>query len=298
MTAPFDDVPTLTIADHEARSQKLEPSTVDEALRLFREGGALRLHRAIPLEFLDELDGHYRKRYWSELESTDKEDRRPLFTVDVEGPFARPQFYANPLVFPIIERLLGDDCILGACSSVVSFPGAPDQFTHRDSDSLFGDFAYDVKLPPYALTVLMPLVDADAETGSTEVWPTTQHEPDFEKAKATPPVHPVVPRGSIMMTDSRVVHRGARNRSERVRPLVYCSYHRHWFRDYGGYETRPPISINPIEYVRVPREYRRLFSWGFDRYLKIRVKRGARRVALDVLPQRVLLPLKHALKSR
>ena len=56
MTAPFDDVPTLTIADDEAHSQKLKPSTVDEAVRLFREGGALRLHGAIPLEFLEELD--------------------------------------------------------------------------------------------------------------------------------------------------------------------------------------------------------------------------------------------------
>ena len=287
-----NDPPAITFSDEETRAQEPTEHTIEAACTLFRATGMLRLHRAIPLSILDELDAHYRERYSSELGSTTKEDRRPLFTVDVEGPFNRPTFYANPLFFPILQRLLGKDCILGACSSVVSFPGAPPQFTHRDSPSLFGDYAFDAPLPPYSLTVLMPLVDANAQTGSTEGWTKTHRESVLEKALAGTPVPLPVPRGSVMMTDGRVVHRGAENRSSRVRPLLYNSYHRHWFRDYSGYEHRPPLAISALEFSKVPEEYRQLFSWRFERYWKMRLKRRAHRVVQDVVPDRVLTPLK------
>jgi hypothetical protein len=284
------EIPTITFSDEETARQTPAERTIVEAVDAFRSAGALRLHRAFPAEVLDALDEHYRKRYSLELRSTKKKDRRPLFTVDVEGPFNTPAFYANPLFFPIVERLLGQDCILGACSSVVSFPGAPSQHTHRDSLSLFGDYAYDVALPPYALTVLMPLVDATIERGSTEVWPETHREPVLARAIERSPVHPTVPRGSVMMTDSRVVHRGAENRSNDARPLIYNSYHRHWFRDYFGYGDRPPVAMSPFEYAKVPRHYRRLFSWRFDRYWKVRLTRQADRVVRNVVPAPLLSP--------
>lgn len=284
-----DEIPSFTISDQEAARGALDEATIQGACAAFRESGAIRLHRAVPLGMHAELDGHYRRRYARELAGTTKADLRPLFTVDVEGPFNRPAFYANPLVYPIIARLLGSDCILGACSSVVSFPGAPAQFTHRDSESLYGDYTFDVGLPPYALTVLLPLVDANEETGSTEVWPASHKEPSLEKVCARPPLHPLVPKGSVMLTDSRVVHRGAANRSSAtIRPIVYCSYHRHWFRDYGGYEHRPPIAMSPIDFSKVPPEHRHLFDWRFDRYWKIRVRRQAERVARDLFPERVI----------
>jgi len=282
------EIPSFTVSDEEVAAGRLSEGQIEAACAAFRAAGAIRVHRAIPSDLLGELDRHYRRRYGVELSSTVKADLRPLFTVDLEGPFNRPSFYANPFFFPIIERLLGKDCILGACSSVVSFPGAPAQFIHRDSDSLYGDYSFDVGLPPYALTVLMPLVDATEETGSTEVWPESHKEPSLEKVLTSSPLHPLVPRGSVMLTDSRVVHRGAQNRSTSVRPLVYNSYHRHWFRDYGGYEHRPPVAMNPLEFSRVPVEHRQLFSWRFDRYWKIRVQRGAERVARDLVPAEVL----------
>lgn len=292
-----DEVPSFTISDREHAAGALDEATIAAACAAFREAGAIRIHRAIPLDLHAELDAHYRRRYAKEIAGTTKEDRRPLFTVDVEGPFNRPAFYANPFVYPLVQRLLGQDCILGACSTVISFPGAPAQFTHRDSDSLYGDYTFDVPLPPYALTVLMPLVDADEETGSTEVWPQSHKEPSLEKVIARAPVHPLVPKGSVMMTDSRVVHRGAANRSANTaRPLVYCSYHRHWFRDYGGYESRPPIAMSPLDFSKVPVEHRHLFAWRFDPYWKIRVRRQAERVARDLGAEGLLAGVQDAFR--
>lgn len=294
MARTDDEIPSFTVSDQERERGTLDEPTIQAACAAFREAGAIRLHRAVPLGMHEELDARYRERYARELAGTTKADLRPLFTVDVEGPFNRPAFYANPFVYPIVARLLGTDCILGACSSVVSFPGAPAQFTHRDSESLYADYAFDVGLPPYALTVLLPLVDANEETGSTEVWPRSHKEPSLERVIASPPVHPHVPRGSVMMTDSRVVHRGAANRSRTIRPLVYCSYHRHWFRDYGGYEHRPPIAMSPLDFSRVPPEHRHLFAWRFDRYLKIRARRQVERIARDLVPEGVIAGVRDA----
>jgi hypothetical protein len=235
--------PVLSFSAAERAAAVPGSERVDEAVALFAKHGALLLRDVFEPSRIEALDRRYRSRYRVELHKPDQADRRRLFTVDVEGPFADPSYYANPLVFPILQRLLGRDCILGACSSVVSWPGAPPQTVHRDSESLYGNFAIDVQLPPYAVTLLMPLVRADAVTGSTRVWLGTHRVADFATARAMPSVAHEVEPGSMLMTDSRVLHAGEPNRSETIRPLLYISYHRSWFRDLGGYEKRPPVSL-------------------------------------------------------
>lgn len=259
MSSADGSFPTVTFDPDAPAASAATLEKIEGAVALFREHGAVRLHGVFQRPFVDELLQHYRARYRLELLRTSKDDRRPLFTVDLSGPFARPAYYAHPIIFPIVERLLGTDCALGACSTVISFPGAPQQFIHRDSPSLFGDFAHDVRLPPYALTVLMPLVDANALTGSTRVWPGSHRVPDLQQAQALPSESPDVPFGSALMTDSRVVHCGSPNVSDRVRPLLYNSYHRGWFRDWGGYEQRPPVNLAAAVRRTVPERHASLF---------------------------------------
>ena len=129
---------------------------------------------------------HMQARYQVELDATTKADRRPLYTVEMDGPIGDPSFYANSLLLPILRRLLGADLSLGAVSAVISFPGAPQQFGHRDSPFLFAEPGDALALPPYAITVLMPMIDANAETGSTRVWPGTHRVADLEAAQLGP----------------------------------------------------------------------------------------------------------------
>ena len=124
---------------------------------------------------------------------------------------------------------------------------------------MFTEPGVDVALPSYAITVLMPMVDANAETGSTRVWPGTHRMPDLEAAQRGPSEALDVPHGSVLMTDSRVVHAGAPNVSSRVRPLLYCTYHRSWFRDWGGYQHRPAVSIGRAARASVPADLDHLF---------------------------------------
>lgn len=256
MTESF---PTVGFDPSEVAAARPSLAKVDLACSLFETHGAVRLLDVFARGFLDELRAYFLHRHRAELSGTTKPDRRPLYTVDMSGPPGRPEYYANPLLLPIVRRLLGDDVVLGAVSAVLSFPGAPQQFVHRDSPSLFDNFSIDLELPAYALTVLMPMVDANTETGSTRVWPGSHRVANLEQAKQMLSESPDVPYGSVLMTDSRVVHCGSPNRSQRVRPLLYNTYHRSWFRDWGGYQHRPSVSIGRRARLQVPEQFAHMF---------------------------------------
>ena len=254
-----DSFPTVRFDPGEVAAARPLPATIDRACALFTTHGAVRLLDVFERGFRDALRQHFLERYRIELSGTAKRDLRPLYSVDLIGPPGHPDYYANPMLRPILKRVLGDDVAIGAVSCVISFPGAPQQFIHRDSPSLFGDYAVDRELPAYALTVLVPMVDANAETGSTRVWPGTHRVADLGAAQHMASESPDVPFGSVLMTDSRVVHCGSPNVSNRIRPLLYTSYHRSWFRDWGGYEHRPSVSIGRRARSRIPPEFAAMF---------------------------------------
>lgn len=238
------DFPTVAFSPAEVDCGAASADNTRAAVTLFEEHGAVRLMNVFSAAFREQLRAHHSERYRLEMEDTAQSDRRPLFTVHVEGPIAEATYLTNPLLLPIIGALLGDDFVIGAISTVISFPGAPQQFVHRDSPSLCGDYDIDAKLPAYALTMLVPLVDANEETGSTRVWLGSHRVSDPQKKDTVPSESPNVAFGSVLVTDSRVLHGGSPNRSQRVRPLLYNTYHRAWFRDFSGYERRQPVSVS------------------------------------------------------
>ena len=253
------EFPSVSFSTEEAIAAQPSTDNVEASVRLFAEHGAVRLLNVFSEGFRARLREHYMSRYRLEMEATRQADKRPLFTVDVEGPVAEEAYLVNGLLAPILERLLGEDFVLGAVSTVISFPGAPQQFVHRDSPSLYGDYSIDSMLPAYALTTLIPMVDANAETGSTRVWLGSHRLADADKRETRPSASPDVPFGSMLMTDSRVLHCGSPNQSERVRPLLYNTYHRNWFRDYSGYERRQAVSISGKARALMPAHLRRRF---------------------------------------
>lgn len=283
---PGDLISTVTFSDMERNSQTPSEEHLAEAISLFQEYGFVRLNNIFDPDVMRQWDAHYRKRYKSYLHSTNQPNKRPLFTVDVEGPFNDPYFYANPLLMPFYKQFLGEDCILGSLSSVVSFPGAPDQHLHRDSPALFGnDYTFDVNIPSYAMDILIPLVDCTLETGCTKVWPGSHKCKTDDEALQINCLEPEVKVGSVLMTNSKLVHRGGANHSEIIRPLIYLQLHRHWFRDFSGYEERPPVNIGNRELEKVPGEYRHMFTWTKDPYRVIRIKNWLRRVLPGSLRQ-------------
>lgn len=275
--------PSFCFSAHEHSAAAPDAKSIDEVFELFATNGCVLVQNVFSTTFLKKTRDHYLSRFANEWENADQEDRRPLFSPRIAGPLAEPYFYRHPLLFPIVRRILGDDCVLGACGSVVSLPGAPQQYVHRDSKSLYGNLELDVRLPTYALTVLIPLIDANQETGSTRVWLRTHRESNDERALAMPSQSPDVLSGNVLVTDSRTFHAGSPNQSSHVRPLLYNAYHRRWFRDRGGYEHRPPINISDATLLRMSREDRALFRIATESSLAERAQWRARQAAARVI---------------
>ena len=268
---------SISKAEHDAGA--LTPAMLETAKHLFSENGYIRVENLFTAEQMAAFDAQYRDRYRNFLTATNKHDKRPLFTVDIEGAFARREAMTHPILAPFFESFLGKDFILAAMSAVASFPGAPDQHLHRDATMLFGpDNTEDNHLPVYSMTMLVPLINFTKETGCTRVWPGSHKIQGSEKGLAVGSLDPEVHVGSVLISDGRVLHRGAANRSDKLRPLFYTTFHRSWYRDFGGYAQRPPILISDRNFAALPADLQARVSWSRDQYKSVRRKYWLRKV--------------------
>ena len=136
----------------------------------------------------------------------------------------------------LLERCVGSDAVLWELSAMRSRPGAKSQPFHPDT-------AWH-RPEPSALVVWCALSDVTLEMGPTLLLPGTHSEqahaafhsvqgtdipPDFAAAAAVGcegPVAPLLHRGDVLVMDSRVVHCGLANRSDRERTLFYFTFRR------------------------------------------------------------------------
>jgi hypothetical protein len=272
------EVASLKITEDDRRTGRIDPQRLAEAKRLFSSQGYLRVEDLFTPDQMRAFDRQYRSKNASLLAATNKADSRPLFTLQIEGAFADAQVLDNPLLRPLLSHFLGEDFIVAAVSAVASFPGAPDQFLHRDAEQLFSeDNEIDKDLPVTTITMLAPLIDFTHETGCTRVWPGSHRIAGTEAGLAVGSLDPELRVGSVLLTDGRVLHRGAANRSNRVRPLFYLTFHRSWFRDFGGYTERPPILVSDRELARLDPGARARLAWSRDPYAGTRLKYPVKR---------------------
>jgi len=150
--------------------------------------------------------------------------RRVQLPVQLKGPLLDPALFANPLLLRMLEPLLGRNFLLDSLTCVVAFPGAPQQRLHRDHDDLFVDRPdLRAQLPPYAITVAIPLVDFTEDTGATCLfagsqklgWPGVEKELAAAKGDLS-----LVKRGGCYLMDYRLIHRDTANCSDQIRPML------------------------------------------------------------------------------
>jgi ectoine hydroxylase-related dioxygenase (phytanoyl-CoA dioxygenase family) len=255
-------LPCMRVEIDDVRTVGLDPETTAQAAAAFDTAGCLLVERALDVGVIDAMHDAFTERYHEFLGADRRDDTlevgtgRSMVTVRLEPPFASPAVYASPVLLPVVAALMGR-AQLFAFGCVVSRPGAPDQHVHRDNPGLFGDPAIDTRLPTYAVSVLIPLVDMDEETGTTRLWPGTHRVPDVPPNQL--PVDPIIRRGDALLADYRLVHGGTANRSQRPRPLLYNVYARPWFTDRSNYEKQRPLVIDRAELERIPPEHGDLF---------------------------------------
>lgn len=192
-----------------------------------------------------------------------------------EGPFLKPEFYANPKLLAVVEALLGSTRCIGSLEAVISLPGSSRQHQHIDGplrfDRVVGGkrrvYAGDLsKLPPYALGLAVPLCDVDEDKGPTALWLGSHRT----ALRAKPPGERLVARrfreermtgdfGNAYLFDYRIFHGGLPNHSAQPRPLLMLVFTRAWFRDPNLMEVDPSVVLTRRNFKRIPERHRDLF---------------------------------------
>jgi len=243
---------------------------IEDAAACVRRHGVIVIRDAIPAAATAAVLDDFKVRHDVHMASGQKklyrtfqsDPLRAQVPIAIDGPVANPEFFAPPSVLALAHQLMGDDIVVGEMGVVISHPGAGPQETHRDSAFLFGGLDMEIDLPPFAMTLLAPLLDVALGMGPTEFWPGSHRLRDEAAATATGPLRTALSAGSVVLIDSRTLHRGGANVSGPVRPTAYFSFHRRWYVENPGYENKPQVRVTPAMLQALPEAYRPMFSWA------------------------------------
>ena len=250
------------------------PATVGRAVEIYQRNGSLLMENSFEPGLVQAMQSDFMQNYASrpaeELRATSLfvGHGRFMFSVDLHAPYMDPAVYAPARVMPIVKALLGDDCVIQSIGVVCAYQGSQAQHVHRDHPPLFPDaIELGPTAPPYALHLVVPLVDLDEMTGTTAVWdgshrwiPGGRDDEACAQAGLDGATTPWPKLGDSYLMDFRLRHGGTPNRSGRPRPLLYIVYSRAWFQDRANFDKQQRLLLGPDEFERIPSEHRRLFD--------------------------------------
>lgn len=252
---------------------------IGEAAEAFLQSGFVILRNVFDPGFVQQLHQEYMARIDSYLDGGSFRDalvvgdRRAMVPVRLAGAFSSTEFYANHIVLNVLEALLGSGFILNSLGSVAALPGATDQHVHRDHPNIYSlnlgrlpNRSVDhLLMPPFAITMAIPLVALTEETGNTRYWPGTHLSfVDPEDMPAAGGIDFTAELGTCFLFDYRIIHGGRANKSQIIRPLLYNVYSKPWFRDCVNFQSLDPLSVTPEQVSEVPEEFRHMFDWTLD----------------------------------
>lgn len=253
-----DSLPTITIGGPDPLPAPIAGRAADR----FAEAGVLVLKNLLPPDRVAAINEAYNEIYASDIPPfriKEVGDERAMISLAMETEFASPDIFANPVALSIVAELLGEDFILGSYVAVTSQPGAAAQGDHADQAGLFEDVELDASVPPYSVTLVIPLVGLNETTGSTRFYPGTHRDPNKEEMTM---IAPDAEPGDAILFDSRILHGGQANRSDAPRPILYCTYHRAWYRDVSNFRDMPAVIVDDAALAGMTDAQRDLVSWA------------------------------------
>ena len=232
-------------------------------LEQFATDGWIQVEGVFDRKLIDELHADYLEQSEALLEIHDDERRdflrvgegRAMLSVALRGPFLDPRLYANPILLKLLGLFLDANFLIDSFTCVTSLPGAAEQPRHRDHGQLFpGKPGAEQALGCFAATVVVPLVDLGADTGTTRLF-SGSHLGSGDSR----PAEPMIPRGSCFVMDYRLLHQGMANVSGDQRPVLFIVYARPWFSDSKNFHRQARINLNAVDLKTIPIEHRPLF---------------------------------------
>lgn len=152
------------------------------------------------------------------------------------APYVFQDVVANPFAIQVTHALLGDGLYLRFYNGNANTPGSGTQPLHPDAPHLWPQ--QEAAHPPSSLVINICLVEANEENGSTEIWPGTHRipippgriSPEMEAARRAeaPPVRANTRKGSLVIRDMRMWHRGVPNRSNQIRHMLATIHNIGW----------------------------------------------------------------------
>ena len=258
--------PVLRYEAGDAEAGRERPEYAALGAELFNTYGMLQIDNAFPVDLIHQLQTVFFERYSAYFQDNDHPDalhvgdKRYMLTVGIEEPFDDPRLLASATVLPIIQKILGDEAVLGAFTAVISLPGSRDQQLHKDHPALFPDTRWHFDVPPFSAQIIIPLIPLDEFSGTTRFYKGS-HKVLTTDSEALGHQDAMVPLGSCLLNDYRCAHRGLGNRSDQVRPILTLIFNRPWFHDYKNYGRQPPLRLPQAAYDKMPPQLKELVSW-------------------------------------
>ncbi len=164
----------------------------------------------------------------------------------------------DPLVLAVCDGVLGPNCVnyrLHVTMLVELMPGEVRQEIHRDGE------IYPIRhpAPPMTLSAFWAYTDFTEENGATLVAPGSHRWSQERKPEAQELVQAVMPKGSLLLYTSSVLHGNEANRSDSVRTGMGLHYSLGWLR-----QEENQVLSSPPEVARYfPERLQRLIGYDF-----------------------------------
>jgi ectoine hydroxylase-related dioxygenase (phytanoyl-CoA dioxygenase family) len=222
---------TLTLSSDERGCRKLHPSTLEAAKWAIDHDGYVVLKDVINPSLLEAL-------YLQMLRDLDRWPEKHGGKPFVGGnlfPSRDPSLLFddvlhNPFIADVLSYVLGPEPSCGMYSSNVTMPGLGDQKLHVDMKALAEGEWQDRRCNEVVVNI--PVIDFTLQNGATEIWAGSQHIPrkvgefwvnEELQAEMRPRCRverAECPRGSAIIRDIRIWHRGVHNFTSQVRPML------------------------------------------------------------------------------
>ena len=232
----------ITVQPEELASEKLTDTHVDRAVQAIRIDGYVVLENIINPEHLDIL----RERMDADSQILIKAEKwggagglkghlqqgPPPF-----APYIFRDIVANPYVIQVTKALLGAGLYNNFYNGNTNCPGSTTQPLHRDGNHLWAD--QEVAHPTAEVVVNISPQDTSEENGSVEIWPGSHldvsgrridEEHEAERRKIAPPIRGNAKKGSALIRDMRLWHRGVPNLSDEPRHMIAMIHRVSWLK--------------------------------------------------------------------
>jgi ectoine hydroxylase-related dioxygenase (phytanoyl-CoA dioxygenase family) len=262
----------IQLSAEERKNRKMDPDKLEFAVALLRSNGVIIIESALDAERTDYINEEFLKilkEYEAERGYLDTEFNAHGETKHIRmdlpflSPFIDEDVIANPIFLDIAEQILGEDLTLRYLASNNSMPGGTKkQHIHSDTGPLFPE-TYNHYTPTHSLVLHIPMVDFTVENGATEFWPGGSHlNPDHvihyknsemmrKVGEAMHFMQAIMPKGSFLIRDKKLWHRGCPNKSDKPRGLFTFIYQRSW----DATSARMPIPQNVFDALPLRSQY-------------------------------------------